>query len=200
MTLPGPILEQRVIPVARGQDARTVPVLVEALRAGGISSIEITVEGGSGGLEAIAAVSGRDLVVGAGTITTVDHAERAVAAGASFLVTPHLDVGLIEWASTQEVPIVPGALTPTEVATAWRHGPSAVKLFPAHVGGPEYLKSLRGPFPDVALIPTGGVDAGNIAAYIAAGAVAVGVGAWLTAHDDPGLVTERAVELLRQVV
>jgi 2-dehydro-3-deoxyphosphogluconate aldolase / (4S)-4-hydroxy-2-oxoglutarate aldolase len=199
MTLPGPILEQRVIPVARGQDARTVPVLAEALRAGGISSIEITVEG-SGGLEAIAAVSGGDLVVGAGTITTVDQAERAVAAGASFLVTPHLDLGLIEWASIQEVPIVPGALSPTEVATAWRHRPPAVKLFPAHVGGPEYLKSLRGPFPDVALIPTGGVDAGNIAAYLAAGAVAVGVGGWLTTHDDPGLVTERAVELMRQVV
>ena len=199
MTLPGAILEEKVIPVARGLDAGSAPILAEALRAGGISTIEITVEGG-GGLEAIAAVSGGDLVVGAGTITTVDQAESAVAAGASFLVTPHLDVGLIEWATAHVVPIIPGAFTPTEVATAWRHRPAAVKLFPAHVGGPGYLKSLRGPFPDVALIPTGGVDAGNIAAYLAAGAIVVGVGGWLTAHDDPGVITRRAVELLRQVV
>jgi len=199
MTLPGPILEQRVIPVARGLDARSAPTLVEALRAGGISSIEITVEG-SGGFEAIAAASGGDLVVGAGTITTIDQAERAVAAGASFLVTPHLDVELISWAAASAVAMVPGALTPTEVMTAWRHRPPAVKLFPAHLGGPHYLRSLRGPLPDVALIPTGGVDAGNIAAYLDAGAVAVGIGGWLTAHEDPGVVTERAVELMGQVV
>jgi len=199
MTLPGAILEQRVIPVARGLDARSAPTLVEALRAGGISSIEITVEG-SGGFEAIAAASGGDLVVGAGTITTIDQAERAVAAGASFLVTPHLDVELISWAAARAVAMVPGALTPTEVMTAWRHRPPAVKLFPAHLGGPDYLTSLRGPLPDVALIPTGGVDAGNIAAYLDAGAVAVGVGGWLTAHEDPGVVTERAVELMGQVV
>jgi 2-dehydro-3-deoxyphosphogluconate aldolase/(4S)-4-hydroxy-2-oxoglutarate aldolase len=199
MTLPGLVLEQKVIPVARGLDAGSAPVLAEALRAGGISSIEITVEG-NGGFGAIAAVTGGNLLVGAGTITSIGHAERAVAAGASFLVTPHLDLELIEWAADREIPMVPGALTPTEVVTAWRHRPPAVKLFPAHLGGPPYLKSLRGPLPDVALIPTGGIDATNIGAYLAAGAVAVGVGGWLTAHDDPGVVTQRAVELLRQVV
>lgn len=199
MTLPGPVLEQKVIPVARGLDARSAPIVAEALRAGGISSIEVTVEG-EGGFDAIDAIAGGDMVVGAGTILTIQQASRAVAAGASFLVMPHLDLELIGWASAHAVPLVPGALTPTEVVTAWRHQPPAVKVFPAHIGGPEYLKSLRGPFPDLALVPTGGIDAGNVSAYLDAGAVAVGVGGWLTGHDDPALITRRAIELLRQVV
>jgi 2-dehydro-3-deoxyphosphogluconate aldolase / (4S)-4-hydroxy-2-oxoglutarate aldolase len=199
MMLPGPILEEKVIPVARGLDARSAPLIADALRAGGISSIEVTVEG-DGGIDAIAAISGGDMVVGAGTILTVHQADGAVAAGASFLVTPHLDIELIEWASTHAVPMVPGALTPTEIVTAWRYRPPAVKVFPAHIGGPAYLKSLRGPFPDVSLIPTGGIDGSNIAAYLDAGAVAVGVGGWLTAHDDPEVITRRAMELMRQVV
>jgi 2-dehydro-3-deoxyphosphogluconate aldolase/(4S)-4-hydroxy-2-oxoglutarate aldolase len=199
MMLPGPIMEERVIPVARGLDARSAPVIAEALRAGGISSIEITVEG-EGGIDAIAAVAVGDMVVGAGTILTIRQADGAVAAGATFLVTPHLDIELIEWASTHAVPMVPGALTPTEIATAWRYRPPAVKVFPAHIGGPGYLKSLRGPFPDVALIPTGGIDGSNIAAYLDAGAVAVGVGGWLTRHDDPEVITRRAMELMSQVV
>jgi 2-dehydro-3-deoxyphosphogluconate aldolase/(4S)-4-hydroxy-2-oxoglutarate aldolase len=199
MMLPGPIMEERVIPVARGLDARSAPVIAEALRAGGISSIEITVEG-EGGIDAIAAVADGDKVVGAGTILTIRQADGAVAAGATYSVTPHLDIELIEWASTHAVPMVPGALTPTEIATAWRYRPPAVKVFPAHIGGPGYLKSLRGPFPDVALIPTGGIDGSNIAAYLDAGAVAVGVGGWLTRHDDPEVITRRAMELMSQVV
>lgn len=199
MTLPGLILEQKVIAVARGLDARSAPILARALRAGGIDTIEVTVEGGKG-FEAIAALDVRKMLVGAGTVLTVDQAKRAVAAGAGFIVTPHLDVEIIEWAMAEEVPIVPGVFTPTEVAAAWRFGPPAVKVFPAHVGGPGYLKSLRGPFPDLALIPTGGVDASNVAAYLDAGAMAVGVGGWLTAHRDMDLVTSRSVELLGQVV
>lgn len=199
MTLPGLILEQKVIAVARGLDSRSAPALAEALRAGGVGTIEITVEGGAG-FDAIASVDNGDIVVGAGTVVTVDQAKRAVAAGARFLVTPHLDPDVLGWAMTEAVPIVPGAFTPTEVMTAWRLGPAAVKVFPAHVGGPEYLKSLRGPFPDLALIPTGGVDGANAASYLSAGAVAVGVGGWLTAHDDLDVVTARAVELVRQVV
>ncbi len=199
MTLPGLILEQKLIAVARGLDSRTAPELAEALRAGGVGTIEITVEGGAG-FDAIASIDNEEMVVGAGTVLTVDQAKRAVAAGASFLVTPHLDPDVLGWAMTEAVPIIPGAFTPTEVMAAWRHGPPAVKVFPAHVGGPDYLKSLRGPFPDLALMPTGGVDATNAAAYLAAGAVAVGVGGWLTAHDDLDVVTARAVELTRQVV
>ena len=199
MSLPAVILEERVIPVARGLDATTAPALAQALGAGGIHSIEITFEA-PGGLEAIAAVADGDLVVGAGTIVSVDGADRAVEAGARFLVSPHLDVALLEWAADNDVPLVPGALTPTEIVVASSHDPPAVKLFPASAVGPGYVGSLLGPYPDLALIPTGGVDAANIAAFLEAGAVAVGVGGWLTAHPDMSTVTARAIELRSRVV
>lgn len=191
MKLPQSIIDGRVIPVARGLDGSTAPNMVAALEAGGISVIEITVEG-SGGLEAIAAVSGGDSLVGAGTITSVSQAERAVDAGAEFLVSPHFDVELLTWATMRAVPLIPGAFTPTEVSGAWSHRPPGVKIFPASLGGPGYLRSLLGPFPDLLMIPTGGIDADNAADYLAAGAVAVGVGGWLTSHGDLDEVTRRA--------
>lgn len=199
MSLPETVLDERVIPVARGLDASTAPGLMDALRLGGIHSIEITVEG-PGGLDAIAAVGSDGMTVGAGTIVTVYQASRAVEAGAKFLVSPHLDTELLEWAGENDVPMIPGALTPTEIVAAWRHDPPAVKVFPAHVGGPGYLKSLLGPYPDLALIPTGGVDGDNAAEYVGAGAVAVGVGGWLTGHTDLSVVTERASRLVEAVV
>jgi 2-dehydro-3-deoxyphosphogluconate aldolase/(4S)-4-hydroxy-2-oxoglutarate aldolase len=198
VSLPEVVLVERVVPVARGLDADSAPLLVEALRDGGITSIEITVEG-SGGIDAIAAAAREGSVVGAGTITTVSQAAAAVGAGARFLVTPHVDVGIIDWARERGVPIVPGALTPTEIATARRHGAAAVKIFPAHVFGPDYLRSLRGPYPDLRAVPTGGIEAGNAAEYLAAGAVAVGVGSWLTGLPDLAEVTRRA-QLLREAV
>lgn len=200
MSLPAAVLAERVIPVARGLNSATAPGLVEALRDGGIHSIEITVEGGDGAFDAIAAVAASGMAVGAGTIVNTDQATRATEAGAEFLVTPHFDPGLCEWATANNVSLIPGALTPTEVFAAWAHRPPAVKIFPAHVGGARYLKSLLGPYPDLALIPTGGVDAGNAGEFVSAGAVAVGVGGWLTAHDDLTAVTDRARRLLRQVV
>lgn len=199
MRLPEVILQQRVIPVARGMDAATAPHLVAALAEGGITSLEITVEA-TGGLEAIASVAGGETTVGAGTVVSVDQARSAADAGAAFLVTPHVDTELMGWATANDVPVVPGALTPGEIAAAWRYEPPAVKVFPAHVGGPRYLKSLLGPYPDLAMIPTGGVDGENVASFIAAGAVAVGVGGWLTSHSDLSLVTERARELVSRLV
>jgi 2-dehydro-3-deoxyphosphogluconate aldolase/(4S)-4-hydroxy-2-oxoglutarate aldolase len=139
-------------------------------------------------------------MVGAGTITSTDQAEVAVEAGAAFLVSPHLDRVLIDWAQTEQVALVPGGLTPTEVWGAWSLGPPAVKVFPASVGGPGYVKSLLGPFPDLGLIPTGGIDEDNIVDYLKAGAVAVGVGAWLTSHSDLAEVTSRAERLRSKVV
>ena len=199
MSLPARIIEERIVPVARGLDASSAPALLEALGAGGIHSLEVTMEG-RGGLEALAAVAGGDFVVGAGTIVTISQAERAVEAGAGFLVSPHLDVTLLEWAAGTGVPLIPGALTPTEIFTAWRHGPPAVKVFPARVGGAGYVKSLFGPYPDLRLIPTGGVDGDNAADYLSAGAVAVGVGGWLTGHTDLAVVMERAAQLKQLVV
>lgn len=116
------------------------------------------------------------------------------------MVTPHLDVDLLEWAQTNEVDMIPGALTPSEIFAARQYQPPAVKLFPAHLGGPEYLSSLLGPYPDLALIPTGGVTGDNARSFLEAGAVAVGVGGWLTSHSELSVVTERARQLASQVV
>lgn len=198
LELPGPIRTERIIPVARGLDAAHAVRLGEALMAGGLSTLEVTLEGPSG-IAPIEALADSEMLVGAGTVTSVAQAQAAVEAGAAFLVSPHVDVGVIEWAARNRVPHLPGALTPTEVWRAWRTGVAAVKIFPASTCGPGHIRSLLGPFPDLVLVPTGGIDGSNAAAFLANGAVAVGVGTWLTGTDDWDLVTERAV-LLREVV
>jgi 2-dehydro-3-deoxyphosphogluconate aldolase / (4S)-4-hydroxy-2-oxoglutarate aldolase len=199
MSLPPSVLAERVIPVARGLDATSAPGLVSALAAGGIHTIEITVEA-TGGLDAISSVVGGEMTVGAGTIVSVYQASQAVDAGAEFLVMPHLDSELLDWARARGVPLIPGAFTPTEIVTAWQYQPPAVKVFPAHVGGPGYVTSLLGPYPDLRVIPTGGVDGQSAGDYLATGAVAVGVGGWLTSHPELSTVTERARYLVSQVV
>lgn len=189
--LPAAITEQRIVAVARNQDETTAPALAGALHSGGLSVLEITVEG-EGGIEAIAALAGGSTVVGAGTVTTLDQASAAVDAGATFLVSPHLDEELLAWARSRAVPFIPGVFTPSEIHRALESGAPAVKLFPAAVGGPDLLKALLGPYPELAVIPTGGVDDTNARAYLEAGAVAVGVGGWLTGGADLDEITRRA--------
>jgi 2-dehydro-3-deoxyphosphogluconate aldolase / (4S)-4-hydroxy-2-oxoglutarate aldolase len=189
--LPDAITEQRIIAVARGQDEATAPRLAGALHAGGLTVLEITVEE-EGGIEAIAALAGGPIQVGAGTVTTSDQASAAVDAGASFLVSPHLDEELLAWARSRGIPFIPGVFTPTEIHTALEVGVPAVKLFPASVGGPQLLKALLAPYPNLAVIPTGGVDDSNARAYLEAGAAAVGVGGWLTGGADLDEITRRA--------
>ncbi len=197
-TLPQPILDERIIPVARGLDADSAPDLAAALLDGGISVIEITIEG-KGGLDAIRSLRDSKLLVGAGTVTSVDKAEAAVEAGARFLVSPHTDRQLIEWSVDSSVTLIPGGMTPTEIMNAWSFQVPAVKVFPASIGGPGLIRSLLAPYPGLALIPTGGIDGESASSYLMAGAVAVGIGGWLTKHQDMGIVTERAAQL-RQVV
>lgn len=189
--LPDFITADRVIAVARNQDATTAPALAEALRKGGLTTLEITVEG-ERGIEAVASVAGGPTRVGAGTVTTIDQASASVDAGATFLISPHLDVEILDWARARGVPLIPGVFTPTEIHTAVGKGALAVKLFPASLGGPDLVKALLAPYPDLAVVPTGGVDAGNILAYLQAGAAAVGVGGWLTGGTDLDEVTRRA--------
>ena len=129
----------------------------------------------------------------------VEGAAAAVEAGATFLVMPVTDVGVIAWGAERGVPVFPGALSPTEVLTAWRAGASAIKLFPASVGGAALLRELRGPFPDIPLMPTGGVTADNARSLIEAGAVAVGVGSWLAGAPDEATLRERATALMAAV-
>ena len=146
--------------------------------------------------ESIRSIAGLGMVAGAGTIRTVDDAEHAVDAGAEFLVAPHTDARVVSWAVDRGLPIVPGIMTPSEAVSAWDAGAAAVKVFPASVVGPAFLRALRGPLPDVLAIPTGGITAAEVRLYLSAGAVAVGVGDWLSNHEDLSVVEVRAAALL----
>lgn len=160
--------------------------------------MEITIEG-EGGIDAIEALKGEGTTVGAGTVTRVREAAEAVEAGASFLVSPHVSEEVAQWAKENSLPLIPGAFTPTEVHRAWELGVPAVKVFPASLGGPDYLRSLFGPYPDLRLIPTGGIDVTTALSYLDAGAVAVGVGSWLTGSEDEQVVERRASALLEAI-
>jgi 2-dehydro-3-deoxyphosphogluconate aldolase/(4S)-4-hydroxy-2-oxoglutarate aldolase len=198
---PAGMTDGGVVAVARRLAAADVPAIADALLAGGIGAFELTLDQPEdvavAALEAAAthvARRGLPLAVGAGTILSVPAARRAMTAGASFLVAPHLDPDVLAWAVGRGVPMLPGAATPTEVLAAWRGGAAAVKVFPASALGPAFVRELRGPFPDIPLQPTGGITVENAGEYIRAGAIAVGMGSWLFAGGDAASVTERARE------
>jgi 2-dehydro-3-deoxyphosphogluconate aldolase / (4S)-4-hydroxy-2-oxoglutarate aldolase len=199
--LPYAIRERRVIAVARGMTPERAPALAQALLDGGIGVLEVTVEEDRG-IPALRSLEGSGMLVGAGTVTSISQAAAAVDAGASFLVSPHHDPALTAWAADRGVPFIPGALTPTEIHAAWDSGAAAVKVFPASVVGPDAIAAIKAPFPEIDVVPTGGITAVNAPAYIDAGALAVGVGGWLTGHTDHAVVSRRAsalVEVLRLV-
>lgn len=198
--VPVAILGPKVVAIARGLAPDRLARIADALLAGGVRAFEVTMNS-EGALDVIASLArrfdGSPLLMGAGTILDVPAAEAAHAAGARFLVSPHCDPALISWAVARDIPVFPGALTPTEILLAWRAGATAVKLFPASAGGASLIREVRGPFRDIPLIPTGGVTLENAAGFIAAGAVAVGVGSWLTGDGDPTGIAERAGHLVR---
>jgi 2-dehydro-3-deoxyphosphogluconate aldolase / (4S)-4-hydroxy-2-oxoglutarate aldolase len=198
--IPAAILGSRVIAIGRHVTAARAPGIAAALVQGGAPAMELTLnEPLEEALAAIAALArvadGLGALVGAGTVLSVDAASRAVDAGARFIVAPDTDLAVIGWCAARGVPCFPGALTPTEIVAAWNAGASAVKLFPAATVGPAYLGLLSGPFPEIPIVPTGGVSAATAADWIAAGAVAVGMGGWLIGDGDPVGVTERAREV-----
>jgi 2-dehydro-3-deoxyphosphogluconate aldolase/(4S)-4-hydroxy-2-oxoglutarate aldolase len=196
-----------IVPVVRAPSPELAMRAAEAVLAGGISIFEITmtVPDAPAVIRSLVDRLGDRAVVGAGTVLDAEAAQRCIEAGAAFVVSPGLDLATITAAHEHGVPIMPGALTPTEVITAWKAGADMVKIFPASaVGGPKYLKALRGPLPDVKLLPTGGVNAATAGEYIAAGAAALGVGSELVdtaalARGDDALLTERARELVAAV-
>lgn len=189
--LPVEIIEQRVIAIARRLSHSQIDMLTGALLDNGIGVLEITLDADDA-YATITQLDGSGLLVGAGTVMSVPQAAAAMETGASFLVSPHTDEHVVTWAAENAVPVMAGALTPTEIARAWDLGSSAVKLFPASVGGPDLLRTLRGPFEHVEFVPTGGIDADNAADYLDAGAVAIGVGSWLTGSSDRNVVYHRA--------
>jgi 2-dehydro-3-deoxyphosphogluconate aldolase/(4S)-4-hydroxy-2-oxoglutarate aldolase len=171
--------------------------IVDALRDAGIKVIEISLVS-ERATQTIARWRERhsDLVIGAGTVTSADDAERAVEAGASFLVSPGLHPGVTESAQALGVPSIPGALTPTEIHACTLTGARLIKLFPASQLGPGYLHDLQGPFPDVRLLPTGGIDEANARDFLDAGAAAVAVGGAIVRPDaDPETIEASARRL-----
>jgi len=198
-----------VIPVVRAASAAQALSAIAAIEAGGLPLLEITmtVPGALSVIEAATKQYGDRVLVGAGTVLDADTARDCVSAGARFIVSPALNVRTIEWCRAADVPVMPGALTPTEVLTAWQAGADFVKVFPCDsAGGASHVKALKGPFPDIPLIPTGGVTLTTVADYIRAGAAAVGVGSNLVdtraiAAGEAGRVTEAArqyVDAVRQ--
>ncbi|MGV9863482.1 bifunctional 4-hydroxy-2-oxoglutarate aldolase/2-dehydro-3-deoxy-phosphogluconate aldolase [Rhodococcus koreensis] len=173
----------------------TVRTLVEAdLR---IMEISLTTPGALASIRQLVDTLPTDVYLGAGTVTTVDAARAAADAGAQYLVTPNTSVPVIEYAHAVGLPILVGALTPTEIFTAWEAGATAVKVFPASVGGPEYCRALTsGPYPDIPLVPTGGVDLSDAHAYLQAGAVALGMaGSLLGSAPEGGSQAELAARI-----
>jgi len=190
-----------IVPVIRATSADEALAAVEAIREGGISILEITmtVPNAVQIIKTLSQRIGDAALIGAGTVVDSDTARACVDAGARFIVSPALDVPTIETCRMLGVPIFPGALTPTEVLTAWKAGADAVKVFPANaVGGATYIKSLKAPLPQIELIPTGGVSLKNIGELIQAGALAVGVGADLVKGDAVS-ITAKAREYVAAV-
>jgi 2-dehydro-3-deoxyphosphogluconate aldolase / (4S)-4-hydroxy-2-oxoglutarate aldolase len=177
---------ERIIAVIRSNDVRMGRKMAQAVAAGGIKLIEITANSDRP-WELIASLRA-DLPtcsIGTGTILTLDDARNAIDCGAEYLFTPHVNLSLIKAAIEAEVPIIPGALTPTEIITAWQSGATAVKVFPIQaVGGVSYLQVLQGPIGQIPLIPTGGVTVATAGDFLKAGAVAVGLAGSLFSQTD----------------
>jgi 2-dehydro-3-deoxyphosphogluconate aldolase/(4S)-4-hydroxy-2-oxoglutarate aldolase len=170
--------EHPIIAVLRARDAAEYAPVIDVLAANGVRSMELTLSTPNTfeHLPAIVARGAADVEIGVGTITTAVEARRAIDAGASYLVTPILNVAVIEVAVAAGVPVFPGGLTPTELFTAWQAGATAVKIFPAETVGPQYGSHLRGPFPELQFVPSGGIALEHIPLWLNAGAVAVSLG------------------------
>jgi 2-dehydro-3-deoxyphosphogluconate aldolase/(4S)-4-hydroxy-2-oxoglutarate aldolase len=171
-----------IVPIVRTGSAEGAIKSIEAVYRGGIRAAEITmtVPGAIKALEKLADQFGDQIVLGAGTVLDAETARVCMLAGAQFFVTPALRVATIEMAQRYSKPIMPGALTPTEVLTAWEAGADAIKIFPCgNVGGAKYIKALKAPFPHIEMVPTGGVNLETCGDFLKAGACAVGVGSEL---------------------
>jgi len=202
LPVPASIRGAGVIAIGRRLDPAGIVAVADALARGGVGAFEITLDG-DGSLESLGRLTDRfansAMLIGAGTILHRDAADAAIRAGARFLVMPHLDETLIRIALDAGIPVFPGAFSPSEILAAWRAGATAVKLFPASVAGASFVRELRGPFPDIGLIPTGGVTIESAPGFIAAGAVAVGLGGSLVGGGQPDVIERRARELVTAI-
>jgi len=193
-----------LVPVVRASSADEAMQAIDAIKAGGVNVLEITmtVPGAVKVIEKVADKYGSDVLVGAGTVLDPETARACLLAGAQFIVSPALNLDTIAICQRYSAPVMPGVLTPTEVITAWSAGADLVKVFPCgSVGGASYVKNLKGPFPQIKIIPTGGVSLTTAADFIKAGASALGVGTDLVdvkaiREGNPQVVTDRAKQFL----
>lgn len=200
------ILAPGVIAVVRSERPGPLVEVARALARGGVTAIEITftVPGAVGVIERVARELDDEIQIGAGTVLDAETARAAILAGAQFVVSPSTDPRTIELCRRYSVPVMPGALTPTEVVTAWQAGADVVKIFPSELTGPRYLKALRGPLPQIRLLPTGGISLENAREFLECGAAALGVGSALVspqhvASEDFDEIERRARQFVRIV-
>lgn len=195
-----------IVPVLRATSTDEALAIAHAIAAGGVDVLEVTMTV-PGALDVIRRLR-RDApgtLVGAGTVLDAETAQRCMDAGAEFIVGPSTDLRTIEICRRHSVAVLPGALTPTEIVTAWQAGADVIKVFPINaMGGAKYLKSLKAPLPEVQLLPTGGVSVATAAEFLEAGAFALGVGADLAdakaiAEGKPERITETARAYLRAI-
>ncbi|NWG15810.1 MAG: bifunctional 4-hydroxy-2-oxoglutarate aldolase/2-dehydro-3-deoxy-phosphogluconate aldolase [Chloroflexi bacterium] len=193
------ILETGIIAIMRANSPDSLLAAAEALQAGGVLAIEVTLTtpGALRVIEQAVVKFGHEAVFGAGTVLDPESAKAAIQAGAQFIVCPTLNLKTIELCKRYSVPVLPGAYTPTEILTAWEAGADMVKLFPADIGGPAYLRAVKAPLPQVSIAPTGGVELNNARDFIRAGADALGIGSSLVNNTlleagDFAAITEQA--------
>jgi 2-dehydro-3-deoxyphosphogluconate aldolase/(4S)-4-hydroxy-2-oxoglutarate aldolase len=197
------VLDRKIVAIIRNESPDQLVEVAEALLAGGVEVMEVTftVPRATTVLEKVAAKLGSRVLLGAGTVLDPETARIAILSGAEFIVSPAVNVEVIELCRRYSKLVMPGALTPTEVVTAWQAGADIVKIFPSDITGPKYLKLLHGPLPQIRLMPTGGVTLETAVEYLKAGACALGVGSALV---DPKLVAagdfKKIESLARQYV
>jgi len=200
------IYETGIIAIMRAKSSAQLLLAADAIKAGGVKVIEVTMTT-PGALEVITEATckyGKEVLFGAGTILDSDTARAAILAGAGFVVAPTLNLGVIKLCRRYSIPVMPGCYTPTEMLTAWEAGADMIKLFPAELGGPDLVKAILAPLPQLKIVPVGGVDLLTAADYIRKGAVALGVGGSLINQKllDAGDMTEltrRAAAFIEEV-
>ncbi|MEW6229229.1 MAG: bifunctional 4-hydroxy-2-oxoglutarate aldolase/2-dehydro-3-deoxy-phosphogluconate aldolase, partial [Bacillota bacterium] len=191
------IRQTGIVAIIRGTPIEDLPGLVKALKSSGIRAIEVTMNTAQAldMVEWLVHHVGSDMAVGAGTVLDTESARSAILAGASFIISPSLNSKTIETCHRYGIPVIPGALTPTEVLAAWELGAPLVKIFPAGRLGPGYIKDLRGPFPQIEMVAVGGITLANAADFVRVGCAALGVGSELV---DRRLLAEKRFDVIAE--
>jgi 2-dehydro-3-deoxyphosphogluconate aldolase/(4S)-4-hydroxy-2-oxoglutarate aldolase len=194
----GRILEGGIVAVVRSESSEPLVKVVRALAEGGVTAAEVTftVPDAVDVIRQVRREVGDAVVLGAGTVLDPETARAAILAGAEYIVAPTVNLDVVRLCHRYDKAVMPGAFTPTEVLTAWEAGADIVKVFPADVGGPAYLKALRGPLPQIRLMPTGGVDLTTAERFLAAGACCLGVGGALV---DPKAISSNDFSRIRDL-